>query len=136
MTKNELARLYFAQQPNVQSALMPVIVTAQRLQQLSFSHHLTQCNRDPREQRSSGVTVWVSAVEGGRCAVLSFDWCEIDGGVLCIQNPLAVQSNVYPTSDDGGPLDNAARLRALLLAVYALSWHDRVRDEIPSLKAA
>ncbi len=136
LNKNEIARLYFPMQPSIQPALTPVILSAQNLQRLKFSHHFTECGADPQTDATGGVSVWVAAVEGGQCAALSFDWSEIEGGVLCVRNPLAVQSNVYPIAADGRPLDQQERLRALLMAVYSLKWHDRVRDEIPRLLAA
>lgn len=78
-----------------------------------------------------GEVIWGGVVDG-RMIGLAWEWGEALKGVVALADPLGIVSNVQLVTDDGAPLDGAARVLHLNGAVCSLKW----QAEVPRRAAA
>jgi hypothetical protein len=73
----------------------------------------------------------------GRCAAaIAWGWCEVRPGVLAIDDPMAVQSNIEWLDDQGRRLHDGVRLIWLNRVIYRLPWQQEVLEPRPGPGAA
>lgn len=132
----ELVQLGSGTQPWVQGGVGPVILDRAAARGLPFAHLKTyvsyvaaRAGRDPN--MALGSTVWVSVPACTGTVVLAFNWAMVAPGVLCVNNPLSVSSNLFLADAATGFERNTERLVLLMDLVHSLRWEDKVREHLP-----
>lgn len=136
--KHDMVQLAFPRQAHMQLALPLAVLSVSEFGTLRFGHHLTKISGESRAGRPSGTTVWVAGDDRGQCVAISWDWCVVDQGVLCLSDPLGITSNAWlvHNHERTSPIKSTDRLKAFVEAVYRMGWEARVQEYLPSRPAA
>lgn len=112
--------------PGLQHPPAPLVVRVapEAAAALSFSHEQTAV----LEQNlvAVGTTCWVASALGKKL-FMAWRWALISDGVVCIESPLNIDSNIYVIGE--GP---SARRRRLNLMISRLEWQSVVVAAIPA----
>jgi hypothetical protein len=82
----------------------------------------------------TGQTVWGGRA-GDSSAGLSWDWIEIDEGIVAIADPMSMTTNLRLLGPDGAVLTTYATAPYLNRLVHALAWQPEVLRSIAEIEA-
>lgn len=107
------------------SALLPeplvVRVTTALCSTLSFTHDKTELVA--AELPLVGTTRWTASLAGEQ-VFLSWRWALVAFDVICVENPLEIQSNIYVIGENP-----ALRRRRLITMISELPWQQQLLDQ-------
>lgn len=92
-------------------------------------HHMGTTIRETPDDigRRVGDTVWVTRVQGGERIGVTWEWVEVQPGVLAIRDPNGVYSNARLLRDDGGECDELHAITLLNLLAHRTDWQHTVK---------